>query len=108
MAGVEEFSDYEGGGVMPNTVFPKREEALTAADKLRLGYITGVETDSQSQIDPYTFYGTSILDAKPLPEAVRADKLARQQKARANAQSVSKRYRQTRRPNGYNTPKNPY
>ncbi len=50
-------SEFEGGGVMPNTVFPKGEDALTASDKLRLQSITGQETDSRAPVDPYHWYG---------------------------------------------------
>ena len=50
-------SEYGGGGVMPNTVFPKGTEALTASDKLRLQSITGQETDSNAPVDPYFWQG---------------------------------------------------
>lgn len=51
------YSEYGGEGVMPNTVFPKGTEALTAADKLRLQSITGQETDSNAPVDPYFWQG---------------------------------------------------
>lgn len=51
------YSEYEGGGVMPNTVFPKGEDALTAADRLRLQSITGQETDSRARPNPYHWRG---------------------------------------------------
>jgi len=50
-------SEFDGGGVMPNTVFPKGTEALTASDKLRLQSITGQELDSRAPVDPYFWYG---------------------------------------------------
>lgn len=50
-------SEFEGGGVMPNTVFPKGSDALTASDKLRLQSITGQEEDSKAPPDPWHWYG---------------------------------------------------
>lgn len=50
-------SEYEGGGVMPNTVFPKGTDALTASDKLRLQSMTGQETDARTAVNPYHWYG---------------------------------------------------
>jgi len=95
-------SEYEGGGVMPNTVFPKGSDAITASDALRLMSLTGQETDSQAQIDPYFWSGTSILDAKPTFEAQRADAQRRAKLLQDIAKKEQLRYRPTRRPNGYN------
>lgn len=50
-------SEFEGGGVMPNTVFPKGPDALTAGDKLRLQSITGQEEDAHVAPNPYHWYG---------------------------------------------------
>lgn len=99
--GVGDHSDYGGGGVMPNTVFPKGEEALTAGDKLRLGYITGHEDDSKSRPDPYQFQGTDILHARPLPPEVRSDRQQRQRRQQQIRRDEANRYRETRRPYGY-------
>lgn len=60
-------SEFEGGGVMPNTVFPKGPEALTASDKLRLQSITGQEEDSKAPPDPYHWYGNQKPD--PIDES---------------------------------------
>lgn len=54
---LDERSEYDGGGVMPNTVHPKGSEALTPSDKLRLQSTTGQETDSRAPVDPYHWYG---------------------------------------------------
>jgi hypothetical protein len=58
-------SEFEGGGVMPNTVFPKGTDALTASDKLRLQSITGQEVDSRAPRDPYFWQG----GVRPQPPA---------------------------------------
>jgi hypothetical protein len=50
-------SEYEGGGVMPNTVFPKGSDALTPSDKLRLQSITGQEDDATVAPNPYHWHG---------------------------------------------------
>ncbi len=55
-------SEFGGGGVMPNTVYPKGEEALTAPDKLRLQSITGQETDSQAPVNLGHWYGNDDFD----------------------------------------------
>jgi hypothetical protein len=59
-------SEFEGGGVMRNTVFPKGTDALTASDKLRLQSITGQEEDSKAAPDPYFWQG----GVKPEPVVV--------------------------------------
>lgn len=86
-----EHSEYEGGGVMPNTVFPKGSDALTPADKLRLQSITGQETDPQAPVDPYHWYG----NVKPDEASVEADRAAKQERTRALAQREADRYRET-------------
>lgn len=55
--GPENPSEFDGGGVMPNTVFPKGTGALTASDKLRLQSLTGQESDSQAPVDPWFWQG---------------------------------------------------
>ena len=55
--GPETPSEFDGSGVMPNTVFPKGSEALTPADKLRLQSITGQEEDSRAPVDPWFWQG---------------------------------------------------
>jgi len=50
-------SEYGGGGVMPNTVYPKGSDALTPADKLRLDSITGQDQDARAPVDPYHWMG---------------------------------------------------
>ena len=83
-------SEYEGSGVMPNGVFPKGNDALTASDKLRLGYVTGQEVDSRAKVDPGAFYGNEYFDPSDLTElqritrseARRTQRLARENEAR--------------------------
>ena len=55
--GEESRSEYEGGGVMPNTVFPKGTNALNNSDRLRLMSLTGQEEDSHAPRDPFFWYG---------------------------------------------------
>ena len=68
-----DYSEFEGGGVMPNTVFPMGEEALTASDKLRLQSITGQETDSRAAPNPYHWIGGMKQDPelKPVPDTIK-------------------------------------
>lgn len=62
-------SEYGGMGVMPNTVFPKGSDALTASDKLRLQSLTGQEEDSRAPVDPYHWYGNVELpEIEPFDE----------------------------------------
>lgn len=89
--GVEDRSEFDGGGVMPNTVYPKGTEALTNGDKLRLQSITGQELDSRAPVDPYHWYGNSRPD--PLVEK----RLARDQanKRRMIRQQEVNRYKES-------------
>lgn len=89
--GVEDRSEYDGGGVMPNTVYPKGTEALSNSDKLRLQSLTGQETDSNAPVDPYHWTGGK----KPDPQEARRLKVARQQKERAIRQQERNRYRES-------------
>lgn len=70
-------SEYDGGGVMPNTVFPKGSDALTASDKLRLQSITGQEKDSRAPVDPYFWQGGTAPDLRAQEAAWDADMRAR-------------------------------
>lgn len=70
-------SEFDGGGVMPNTVYPKGTEALTASDKLRLQSITGQEEDSRAPVDPYFWQG----NVRPDPNE---EEVLRQQQAAMN------------------------
>lgn len=90
-------SEYGGGGVMPNTVFPKGTEALTASDKLRLQSITGQEEDSRAAPDPGFWYGNEYFDVNARPQPTPEQKARRQQIRRTEAQ----RYNETKRPRGY-------
>jgi hypothetical protein len=65
MAG-QPVSEFGGGGVMPNTVFPKGREALTPADKLRLQSLTGQEVDSNAPVDPFHWMG-GVEPPEPTP-----------------------------------------
>lgn len=93
--GVESHSEYGGGGVMPNTVFPKGTEALTNSDILRLDSQTGQHVDSRAPVDPYHWYGgqTDRLREQELKEQER--------KRRAKLQQIRReeqlRYRESRR-----------
>ena len=86
-----EHSEYDGGGVMPNTVYPKGSDALTPSDKLRLQSITGQETDPQAPVDPYHWYG----NVRPNEALVENDRMAREERARQLAQREADRYRET-------------
>ena len=90
--GVEDHTDYEGGGVMPNTVHPKGSEALTPSDKLRLDAITGQNEDSRAPVDPYHWNGG--IGGDDITE--RQDRFARQQRERRARQSERNRYRESR------------
>jgi len=89
--GVEDHSEYDGGGVMPNTVHPKGTDALTASDRLRLQSLTGQEEDSRAPVDPYHWYGGQ----RPDPRAAEADRYAREERQRQIRQAEADRYRET-------------
>jgi hypothetical protein len=81
MAGVEQ-SEYGGAGPMPNGVFPKGNDALSASDKLRLLSTTGQTEDSHMPVDPGYWQGVVRFDPnevpKPTPEQVeRAQRIIR-------------------------------
>jgi hypothetical protein len=60
-------SEFEGRGVLRNTVFPKGPDALNAHDKLRLQSITGQEDDALAEPDPYHWYGNVPPEPDPKP-----------------------------------------
>lgn len=84
-------SEYEGGGLMPNTVFPKGTEALTPADKLRLQSLTGQETDSRAKVDPYFWYG----GVRPDPREETRAKAAKAQILAEQRAIEAQRYKET-------------
>lgn len=89
--GVDSWSEFNGDGVMPNTVFPKGSEALTPADKLRLQSLTGQEVDSRAIVDPYHWYG----NVGPNEEGERQLARQRQQQTRLKNRLEANRYKQT-------------
>jgi len=88
--GVEDHSEFDGGGVMPNTVYPKGSEALTASDKLRLQSITGQETDSHAPVDGFHWYGNT----KPDMEEYKRIQRAQQRKANEIQKQERNRYKE--------------
>jgi hypothetical protein len=62
-------SEYGGvqyrSRVVQNTVQPKDPDALTAVERLRLGYLTGVEDDSMSYEDRRQMCGLRNADGRP-------------------------------------------
>lgn len=62
-------SEYGGvqyrSRVVNNTVQPKPADALTAGERLRLGYLTGVEDDTMSYEDRRQFCGLRYPDGRP-------------------------------------------
>lgn len=86
-------TEYQGGGPMPNTVYPKGTEALTASDKLRLQSITGQETDSRATPDPGFWYGNAYFDVNEVPEPTAEQK----RRARENLRIERLRYRESPR-----------
>jgi len=91
MAGVEDRSEFEGGGVMPNSVFPKGVDALDNSDILRLDAITGQHEDSRAQVNPFHWWG----NMRPDPEIDRKIQADARTKERRLAQAEAKRYRET-------------
>lgn len=87
--GVEDRSEFDGGGVMPNTVYPKGRQALTNSDKLRLQSITGQEEDSRAPVNPYFWQGGTTGPDTSQAEAREA------RRARAMRQQESRRYRES-------------
>ena len=84
-------SEYDGGGVMPNTVYPMGSDALTASDQLRLQSLTGQEIDSKAPVDPYFWQG----NVRPDPnEERRLDQEAKQGQ-RALIREETQRYKES-------------
>lgn len=95
MAGTNtsEHSEYDGGGIMPNTVYPKGPEALTPSDKLRLDSITGQHEDSRAKPDPWHWVGGKYHpDELAGVEEDRLDRVRRGQEMRREA---TERYEET-------------
>lgn len=86
------YSEYDGKGVMPNTVHPKDTEALTASDQLRLQSITGQEEDSRAPVDPYHWQGNARPDGVEEKKA----RLLREAREQAIVRAERDRYRETR------------
>ena len=90
---IPERSEYEGGGVMPNTVFPKGNDALTASDQLRLDSITGQTEDSRAPVDPWHWqggdYSSHILDG------VQSSRRAREARNAQLRREEGKRYKES-------------
>jgi len=57
-------SEYGGINNTFSSIQPKPPEALDNADKLRLGYLTGVEDDSRSIEDRRQFCGLRPADGR--------------------------------------------
>ncbi|MGX9924116.1 hypothetical protein ACWIG4_30180 [Streptomyces sp. NPDC002248] len=59
-------SEYSGVNETGSSVQPKKSEALSNGEKLRLGYVTGVENDPESIADSRQFWGLRPADgARP-------------------------------------------
>lgn len=93
--GVEEVSEYDGGGVMPNTVYPKGNDALTPSDKLRLQSLTGQEEDSRAPVDPWFWQGGQYSDEEIA--GVEQDRRARQANNARLRRAEAARYRESPR-----------
>lgn len=78
MAGVEDRSEFEGGGLMPNTIFPKGADALSNSDKLRLQSITGQEDDPNAA--PNEFHWNGNVRPNPMDARLEAASLARKRR----------------------------
>lgn len=91
---LNERSEYDGGGVMPNTVYPKGTDALTASDKLRLQSLTGQEEDSRAPVDPWFWQGGQY-SSDALAD-VESDRRARERRNNQLRREEARRYRETR------------
>lgn len=86
-------SEYEGGGVLPNTIYPKGRDALTPSDKLRLLSITGQTEDPMAQPDPGYWQGNEYFD----PDAAAPVDPVRVARERRIARENRNRYKETPR-----------
>lgn len=93
--GVEEHSEYDGGGVMPNTVYPKGADALSPSDKLRLQSLTGQEEDSRAPVDPWFWQGGQYTD--DALDGVERDRRARTARNARLRREEAARYRESPR-----------
>lgn len=53
----QDYSEFDGAGVLPSTIHPKGGDALTAGEKLRLGYLTGQDQTPNAPLDPGVWNG---------------------------------------------------
>lgn len=67
-------SEYGGGGVMPNGIFPQEDGVeLSPSDQLMLMSATGSTTDSHAPVDPYYWHGNvkpATVVKKPKPKRI--------------------------------------
>lgn len=90
---VDGHSEFEGGGLMPNTVFPKGPDALTPSDKLRLDSITGQDEDSRAPVDPWHWQGGQYHPSEL--EQIEIDRRARVTQANQLRRQEAQRYRES-------------
>lgn len=91
MSDLQGYSEYDGKGVMPNTVYPKGTDALTNGDKLRLISITGQETDSRAPVDEFFWIGGQ----RPDKNAIAAEKRAYRQEQQRLKKEAREQYRES-------------
>lgn len=91
--GFENPSEFDGNGVMPNTVYPKGSDALTPSDKLRLQSITGQEEDSRAPVDPWFWQGGQFDPS--VGESIEQDRRARTRQNAALRREQRDRYKES-------------
>lgn len=82
-------SEYNGGGVQPNTLYPKDLQDLTIAERLRLQSITGQDEDPKALPDPAFWNGAQVPDAEEIRRLQRQEA----QRERVRQRAETDRYR---------------
>lgn len=90
-ADYEDHSEFNGGGVQPNSLFPKTLENMSIAERLRLQSITGQDTDPKALPDPAFWRGAQVEDPLEVRARLQAQAQADRQRVRAERDRYNRR-----------------
>lgn len=82
-ADYDDHSEFNGGGVQPNTLFPKTIENMSIAERLRLQSITGQDEDPKALPDPAFWQGAQVEDPAIARHRLQAEQAADRARSRA-------------------------
>ncbi len=84
-------SEFNGGGVQPNTLFPKELENMSIAERLRLQSITGQDNDPKALPDPAFWHGDQVQDPEMIAKLAQIERQADRQRERIERDRYDRR-----------------